>query len=128
VKKQAGARVLSLTQYVGAVDVMTALGCSKSTAYRHLVAAAGAARPENARGLLRVPLRTWEAYASATFGDGADLRRAAPDLAPLRARPRRAPSAPRVAANTNAAPIPITRARSARSARTDGRRVGDGHG
>jgi hypothetical protein len=110
-KKQNAARVLPLTQYVSADDVVRALGCSRSTAYRHLAAAAN--RPDDARGLLRVPLKVWESYAAATFGTGADMKAARPDLAPLRARPRR-PAPVRVAANTNDAPIPITRARARR--------------
>lgn len=64
------ARVLPLTVWVAADDVQRALGCSRSLAYQHLARAAG--RETGARGLLRVPIATWEAYAAATFGAAND--------------------------------------------------------
>ena len=54
------ARALPITQFVGAAEVMAALGCSRATAYEHLRRAA--ARKPGDRGLLRVPVEVWERY------------------------------------------------------------------
>src|SRR5687768_5500356 len=56
----------ALTHYVSARDVQDVLGCSRSAAYDHLRCASGQrSRP---RGLLRVALHVWEAYAERKFG------------------------------------------------------------
>lgn len=70
------ARVLPLTVYVAAADVQRALGCSRSLAYWHLARAAG--RVEGSRGLLRVPLHTWEEYARRTFVEAQEEPKARP--------------------------------------------------
>lgn len=49
-----------LMPYVGARDVVAQLGCSRAAAYRMLAEAAG--RLPGARGMLRVPMATWERY------------------------------------------------------------------
>ena len=54
------ARVLPITVFVSAADVMRALGCSKTVAYEHLRRAAR--RAPGTRGLLRVPVAVWEDY------------------------------------------------------------------
>src|SRR5688572_10734326 len=55
-----------LTSWVSAADVQRALGCARSTAFMYLRQAAG--RPPGERGLLRVPVETWEAYAKEMIG------------------------------------------------------------
>jgi hypothetical protein len=55
----------SATQWICASDVQRLLGCSRSSAYRHLRAASGRHRGE--AKLLRVPLAKWEQYAEDTF-------------------------------------------------------------
>ena len=59
-------KVIAITQFVTAADVMQALQCSRSTAYEHLRRAAG--RLPGDRGMLRVAMATWERYAERTFG------------------------------------------------------------
>ena len=59
----------SVTSFVGAKDVMRALGCSRSAAYDHLRRAGAAPRQG---GLLRIPLDRWERYANLHFGEGDD--------------------------------------------------------
>ena len=81
------ARVLPITVFVSASDVMQALGCSRSLAYEHLRAAAG--RPPGTRGLLRVPVAVWEDYWRGQRGEAPLIGRpATPDrlvdaIAPL---------------------------------------------
>src|SRR5262245_20245609 len=52
--------ISDLTEFVTPADVQRVLQCSRSTAYEHLRRASG--RPPEQRGLLRVPVRTWERY------------------------------------------------------------------
>lgn len=61
------ARVLQLTRFVAARDVMEALGCSRTTAYEHLRKARGGRSDEQRGQMLRVPLQLWEAYARKVF-------------------------------------------------------------
>lgn len=56
---------LPLTQWVSAKDVQKALSCSRTLAYEYLRRAAR--RPFGTRGLLRVPVDVWEAYARQTL-------------------------------------------------------------
>lgn len=56
----------NIHRLVSARDVMAAVGCSKSAAYRHLREAAG--RPNGTGKTLRVPVDTWERYAKRAFG------------------------------------------------------------
>lgn len=59
------ARPQGLTQWVNAQDVMEALSCSRSLAYKHLRCAAG--RESSTRQILRVPVSLWERYAKERF-------------------------------------------------------------
>jgi hypothetical protein len=59
-------RVVPVTVFVSAVDVMRALGCSRSKAYEHLRRAAG--RKPGLRSLLRVSVEVWESYVTEEFG------------------------------------------------------------
>ncbi len=58
-------RTPRLSHYVGMKDVMDALDCSKSTAYRHLREASG--RVNGTGKSLRVLVEVWERYAKRTF-------------------------------------------------------------
>ncbi len=60
-------RDLRVTKMVAAEDVVAALGCARSTAYQHMRAALGGTRTGK-RGLVRVPVKAWEAYVERTFG------------------------------------------------------------
>lgn len=54
-----------MTMHVSANDVQRALRCSRASAYAYMREAVG--KPE-ARGLARIPLDVWEAYAKERFG------------------------------------------------------------
>ena len=55
-----------INRFVRASDVILAVGCSRSAAYRHLREAAG--RPNGTGKALRVTVDAWERYARRTFG------------------------------------------------------------
>ncbi len=55
-----------ITGFVSYRDVMEAIRCSKSAAYRHLRKAVG--RPNGTHKALRAPVDMWERYARRTLG------------------------------------------------------------
>jgi hypothetical protein len=109
------ARVLSITVWITAEDVMRVVQCARSTAYDYLHEAGAPRRG----GLVRVSVEAWEAYAARKFG-GEPSKAERPASSPRATRQRPEPAGPglRLVVDNEAAPAlrptqPRTRARKA---------------